>query len=180
MPPALPVLCVDLDGTLYRGDFNIELGVKLLTRRPWLAPLYAAWAIRGRARLKAEIMRRMAFDPRGYEFNAALIDWLREEKAKGRVLVLASGADRRIVDAVAAHLGLFDGVAGSEGIVNLTGANKAEALARRYGIFAYVGNSRVDLPVWRRAADAYLVSRSTGLTRKLSRHIAFARVFQSR
>ena len=175
-----PVLCVDLDGTLYPGDFNIELGVALLIRRPWLGPPYIVWALAGRARLKAEIARRLDFSPSRYNYNAELLDWLRGEKAAGRRIVIASGADRRIVDAVAAHLGLFDEVFGSDGRTNLTGAAKAEALARRFGEFAYVGNSAVDLAVWRRAKCAYLVSRSSGLTRKLSRSIAFARVFASR
>ena len=175
-----PVLCVDLDGTLYPGDFNIEMGVALLIRRPWLGPPYIVWALAGRARLKAEIARRLDFSPSRYNYNSELLDWLRGEKAKGRKLVLASGADRAIVAAVAKHLGLFDEIAGSDGKTNLTGTNKAAALAKRYGDFAYVGNSRVDLPVWRRAKCAYLVSRNSGLTRKLSRSIAFARVFASR
>jgi 4-hydroxybenzoate polyprenyltransferase len=48
------------------------------------------------------------------------------------------------------HLGLFDGVLGSDGTINLSGAAKADALCERFGKaqFDYVGDSRADLKVW--------------------------------
>jgi phosphoserine phosphatase len=175
---AEPVLCVDLDGTISRTDLMVDSGIALLKRRPWLLPMFALWQLRGRAALKQEIAKRVAFDPTTPIYNRELLDWLKQRKASGAKLVLASGADRRIVERVASHLGLFDEIFASDGNTNLTGANKAAALVARFPDFAYVGNSRVDLAVWRRASRSYLVAKNSRRAARLGRKIKFARVFR--
>jgi phosphoserine phosphatase len=172
-----PVLCVDLDGTLVRGDCMVYCARLLLYRRPWYALGMAVWHWRGRAALKDHIARRVAFDPASLAYHRELLSWLGQEKTKGRRLVLASGSDRRIVAAVARHLGLFDDALGSDGRINLTGPRKEAALSARYRTYDYVGNSQDDVPVWRRAGMSYLVAGSARLAARLEREIRFARVF---
>jgi len=174
-----PVLCVDLDGTLARGDTMLRAGSRLLVRRPWLAPRLAWWNLRGRGHLKDQIARRAAFDPASLRYHQGLLRWLRAEKAKGRRIVIASGADRRVVAAVARHLGLFDDILASEDRTNLTGPRKAAALQARFGAFDYVGNSRTDLAVWRHARQSYLVARRRGLAARFGRKVRFARIFDA-
>ncbi len=139
--------------------------------------MYVLWERRGRAVLKAEIAKRAAFDPARVRYNASLLAWLRDRKAAGHRLVLASGADRGIVGSVAAYLGLFDEYLGSDGRINLIGENKRAALAARYPGFAYVGNSKVDIAVWRGASACYLVASSPAFAAELSRRIKFTRIF---
>jgi 4-hydroxybenzoate polyprenyltransferase len=89
-----------------------------------------------------------------------LLAWLREERASGRRLVLCTASDQKLADGVAAHLGLFDTVMGSDGHTNLAGAAKAAALVARFGErgFDYAGNSSDDLPVWQAAREAIVVA----------------------
>jgi phosphoserine phosphatase len=179
--PAGSVICVDLDGSLCDGDTMVRCGIAVLWRKPWLAPRFLVWWMRGRARLKAEIaLRAESFDPAVLRYHDELLSWLRAEKAGGRRLVIASGADRRVVAAVAGHLGLFDEIFASDGRINLTGPRKAAALGRRFAEFAYVGNSRADVAVWRRATTSYLVARGPWLAARLGRQVKFTRVFHSR
>jgi phosphoserine phosphatase len=172
-----PPLCVDLDGTLSRGDSTVRLGWRLILRRPWLAPAFPYWDRLGRARLKAEIGRRTPFDAAAFSYNRTLLVWLRQERANGRRLVLASGSDRHIVAAVARHLGLFEEFLASDGKTNLAGAAKAETLAARYGVFDYIGDSKKDVAVWRLARACYLVTAGPRLAAWLGKRVHFTRVF---
>jgi hypothetical protein len=72
--------------------------------------------------------------------------------------VLATASDRRIAEAVAGHLGLFDEVLASDGIENLKGERKARALEDRFGkgAYDYVGDARADAAAWRSARTAYV------------------------
>lgn len=85
--------------------------------------------------------------------------------------MLCTAADRRVADAVARHLGLFDEVLASDGVVNLRGSAKAEALVRRFGQggFTYVGNDMTDLAVWEQAGAAIVAGASRRVQRAASR-----------
>jgi len=100
-----------------------------------------------------------------------VLSFLKLEKQSGRDLVLASASDERIVRRVADHLGLFSTVLASDGITNLSGANKLRALERYAGGngFDYIGNSRHDLPLWKAANQAILVDPSPWLLKKARR-----------
>ncbi len=172
-------LAVDLDGTLCRSDTLVEALLTLVKRRPLALLSAPLWLVRGKAHFKAEVARRADLDVETLPFNSGLVSWLREEQAAGRRLVLATGADSRIADAVAAHLGIFDAVVASDGATNMTGRRKAEALTARFGDFDYVGDGRVDVPVWEEAKAAMLSASLPDIERVLSRQIAFARVFRT-
>jgi hypothetical protein len=45
----LPILCVDLDGTLIKTDLLFESVVRLLKYKPWLLFLLPVWLCRGKA-----------------------------------------------------------------------------------------------------------------------------------
>jgi 4-hydroxybenzoate polyprenyltransferase len=81
-------------------------------------------------------------------YNAPLLDYLRVESAKGRVIYLATAADKALAERVAAHLGIFTGVLASDGATNLAGGNKLEAFRTAFGDdFSYIGNARPDAPI---------------------------------
>ncbi len=168
--PANIPLCVDLDGTLVYTDTSWESVVRLLRSRPWMAFCFPLWLIRGRARFKAEIASRVSFDPEELGYIEELLEFLREEKARGRHLILATAANEQIADSVAGHLGLFDSAFGSDDRVNLKGARKAETLVRAYGKrgFDYAGNDRADMAIWEEARTAYVVNASPRLRDRMA------------
>ncbi|HUD51421.1 UbiA family prenyltransferase [Parvibaculum sp.] len=172
------VLCVDLDGTFSRTDTLTEALLLLLKQKPWSLLLLPFWLLGGRAHCKAEIARRIDFDPAALSYNEELLAWLRAEQEAGRKIVLASGADRRIVDAIAAHHGFFGAVVASDGRNNMTGAAKARVLKERFGRYDYVGNAQVDMPVWAGADAALLAAGPSDIEQVLSKRVAFARVFR--
>lgn len=171
------VLCVDLDGTLCRSDTLIEAILLLIKQRPLSLLLLPFWVLGGKAHFKAKIAAHVRFDAGALPYNDGLVEWLRAEHAKGRRIALASGADRRTVEAIVEHFGFFSDAVSSDGATNMTGPAKARALAARFGDFDYVGNDHVDLPVWRAAKAAMLSAGSARVERDLSRQIAFDRVF---
>jgi phosphoserine phosphatase len=166
MPVDTVPLLVDLDGTLIDGDtLHLSLAL-LLRRRPWSVPALPLVAWSGRARFKRFVSDRVALDPTTLSYRADVLDFLRGERGASRRLVLATAADRRIADAVASHLGLFDGVIASDGRHNAKGAGKLDAIRAELGNaeFDYVGDSMDDLPVFRAARRAYLVCPTRALS----------------
>ncbi|QSQ12794.1 UbiA family prenyltransferase [Myxococcus landrumensis] len=174
--PADVALAVDLDGTLVRTDTLHENLLVLFKRAPWLLLLLPLWVLKGKAYFKSEVARRAALDARYLPYNEELLAFLQEEKARGRKLVLATAADQRIADAVAAHLGLFSEVHASNGTENLSGTRKLAKLKATLGTFDYAGNDAVDLPLWRESrevvvvhAPASVLKQAQGLGRPVAR-----------
>lgn len=160
-------LVVDLDGTLVRTDTLHESLLVLLKRNPLLLVLAALWMLKGKAAFKAEVGRRVRLDASRLPYSEPLLAYLREEKARGRRLVLATAADQTIAEGVAAHLGLFSEVYASDGTVNLSGARKLARLKQAHPEFDYAGDGEVDLALWREARRAVVVHGSAGLERKV-------------
>ncbi|CAM4009789.1 UbiA family prenyltransferase [Corallococcus sp. ZKHCc1 1396] len=160
--PDVP-LAVDLDGTLVRTDTLHENLLVLFKHAPWLLLLAPLWVLRGKAFFKAEVARRARLDVTALPYNEEVLAFLREEHARGRRLILATAADRRIADAVAAHLGLFSDVLASEAGVNLSGTRKLARLREVLGTFDYAGNDAVDLPLWRESRQVVVVHATAGV-----------------
>src|SRR6266545_7792751 len=84
------VLCVDLDGTLLRGDLTFESMLVLLRERPWSALAMPVWLLRGRAHLKSEIAARISIDARLLPYDERVVALLQRERDAGRRIVLAT------------------------------------------------------------------------------------------
>jgi len=175
-------LCVDLDGTLVLSDTMIESVLLAVRRRPWTILLLAFWLAGGRAAFKRRLAARAAPDPALLPYNAPLLAYLRAEKQRGRILALYSASDQRIVDAIAAHLDLFDAAHGSDGRTNLSGRNKLAAMRAAYPDgFVYAGNDpRADRPVFAGSDGAVLAGRPGRLTRDLPAAVPVEAVFEVR
>jgi len=148
-------LCVDLDGTLLRTDVLHEQLLVAATHWSLLRHL-PGWKRQGIARLKQELAAAVPLDVATLPYDPAVVDYLRQQRAQGRRLVLATAADRQVAEAISAHLGLFDEVIASDGHENLRGHAKAERLCALFGErrFCYVGSDDSDLAVWHKAAGA--------------------------
>ena len=97
--------------------------------------------------------------------NRRLLKIIEEIRASGRKVFLVTAASQIQADQIARHLGCFDGTYGSNETVNLKGSQKAALLVRLFGKcgFAYAGDSFADLPVWKAAGGAIVVSGSQRL-----------------
>jgi 4-hydroxybenzoate polyprenyltransferase/phosphoserine phosphatase len=174
-----PPLCVDLDGTLLRTDTLHESLLVLLKESPWSVPAMALRLFHGRAGFKAALTRAVTLDPKLLPYNLEVLAFLREEKARGRRLVLATGANHGIADSIAQHLGLFNEVIASDDSRNLSGAHKGDALSQKYGKgnFDYIGNNRADISVWACARKAIVVTSDARLLKRAEVHAEVERVF---
>ncbi len=177
---AQPPLCVDLDGTLIASDMLWETMVRAMRERPTNLLRCGAWLCRGRAFLKARLAEQAKIDPATLPYRADVLEFLRDRKAAGQPLVLATASDRKIAQSIADHLGLFDDVIASDGALNCKGGAKLEAIRSRYPDgFDYMGDSAADLPLWRNVRHAYLVAPSASVRRRADRICTPARVFES-
>ena len=150
-----PPLAVDLDGTLVNTDLFFESAIWYIRKNPLRFFQMCWWfVVKGRAELKLQIENRVILPISDLPFNHNIIDWLRDEKEKGRELVLVTGASQKYAEQVAEYLSLFSQVFGvCRERPRLTGGNKRRFLVKRYGEknFDYIGNSIIDLVVWRTA-----------------------------
>src|SRR4030088_3228067 len=138
-----PVLCVDLDGTLIRGNVLWECVLVLLKARPVTLLLLPFWLLAGRASLKRHVAARTHLNPARLPYRQQVLGLIRQEKEIGRRIALVTAADRELAEAIAGYLGLFDEVHASDGKLNLKGTSKATFLAQHFAQtgFEYVGDS---------------------------------------
>lgn len=173
-----PPLVVDLDGTLVRSDMLVETVLRAVKRSPAELLILPLRMIGGRARFKQAMAERCSVAVDLLPYHEPLVDYLRSQKAAGRRLTLATAADGRVAHEVAEHLGLFEQVLCSDGVVNLKGAAKLGAIQAAVGErFAYAGDSSADLPVWRAASSAVLVNAPRRLATAVRRHVQVEREF---
>lgn len=153
------VLVVDLDGTLTPVDTLHEALVKLIKEHPRAAMGLPNWLAAGKARFKSKVADHAAVDATVLPYNAAVLEHIEQARSEGWTIVLATASDRRIADAVADHLGVFDDVIATTPERNLSGGAKRDALIERFGHggFDYMGNDDVDLAIWEAARRPLLV-----------------------
>jgi 4-hydroxybenzoate polyprenyltransferase/phosphoserine phosphatase len=175
------LLCVDLDGTIVRTDTLWESILKILRTKPAILLYLPFWLLKGKAYLKHRIATYAQLRPNNIAYNEDVLFFLRSEHAKGREIILATASDFQIAESVAQYLGIFSGVLASDGIRNLSGKNKLEAIKNIVGSlgFEYLGNSTADLHIWKEAAKAHIVSPSRRLFHKVKEVAAVERVFAS-
>jgi 4-hydroxybenzoate polyprenyltransferase len=163
-------LAVDLDGTLVSTDTLWESVLLLVRRQPWVILLLPFWLVGGRAAFKRRVAERFVLDPTLLPYRTELVDALQRAASGGRKLFLSTAADARIANAVAEHLGFFEGVLASDGNQNLKAGHKRDALEARFGRngFDYIGDSAADLAVFAGAARGYLVEASSVVASRAS------------
>jgi len=172
-------LVVDLDGTLIHSDMLHESTLRVFRDSPFEILRIPFLLLKGKAFLKQHLASQVEFDPQTLPYNEDLLVWLKQQRIAGRQLILCTASDRRIADLVADHLGIFDEVIASDGLLNIAGENKAAALVERFEHhgYDYAGNSFKDLPVWSRARKAIVVNGSEALIQKAQNISTVERVF---
>lgn len=175
-------LCVDLDGTLIKTDLLVESFFLFLLKYPWLLPAIPFWLFKGKAYLKQELARRVELDVTHLPYHLGFITWLRQQHARGRILVLATSAAETFAHQIAQHLGIFSQVIATTGDANLSGPRKAEKLCHDFGErgFDYAGNASVDIAVWAHARQAILVNPDRGVRNRAGKIAEIGAEFDDR
>jgi 4-hydroxybenzoate polyprenyltransferase len=172
-------LVVDLDGTVVKTDLLIEAFFALIKRNPFYVLAVPFWLLRGKAFFKQQIHRRISLDVGALPYHEPFLAYLKDQRCRGRRLVLATGNDELIARQVAEHLQLFDRVLASDGVVNLTRRAKRSRLVSEFGEkgFDYAGDDRHDLEVWPSARRAIIVNAAGNVERRAARVTEIEQVF---
>lgn len=151
---------------------------RLLKQKPWLIVLVPFWCLQGAAVLKRKLASNVSIDVHSLPYNRPFIEWIRGQKDTHRQLLLVTAADQTIAQPIADHLGFFDRVLASDGILNLKGNAKLRVLRQQLGNdFEYAGDSKADLKIWRHCSSAVTVDASRSVVRQLRKHVARVRSF---
>lgn len=176
-------LVVDLDRTLIANDVAMEQMVRI-GRGSWRALAWLVWAVlvslvRGPARLKVRLARRVPVDAATLPYRPEVLALIDAARAEARPVILATASHARIAARVARHLGRFDHVIATSAGGNAKGTAKLAAIRAAIGTgdFDYVGDSPADRPIWSAARVAYTVGVATGTAQeqRLLRPISTAR-----
>lgn len=164
-------LVVDVDGTLLKGDLLHESALQFIARHPLQSWRLLLWLSRGKAKLKAWLAERIDPGTDTMPLRPQTLACIDEAVAQGRPVYLASASDRRWVEPIAARVRGLAGVMASDGETNLAGHAKAAALVERFGEggFDYIGDNRVDMPIWQKARHQLIVAHGSGLESRLRR-----------
>lgn len=153
-------LYVDLDGTLYPGD-TLWDSLAILAHRSPAQFMRSLTKIANPAVLKEWLADRCAPDAAVLPYRIGLVQLCKRERSRGRRVVLATAAHATIANAVASHLGCFDGVIATKD-TNCKGRAKLSAIradSKNAG-FVYAGDSAADTVVWSSADGAVLAGRA--------------------
>lgn len=163
-------LVVDLDGTLIKTDILMEQVIAFIRKNPLNFLLVLLWFLQGFAKLKYEVYRRTNIKVDNLPYNQDVISLINRAKNEGRKIVLATASFMENAQQVANFLNLFDEVLATSIDNNLRGKNKAKVLVDKFGErqFDYVGDSLVDIAVWKHSRIAYLVNPSKKIVEKVS------------
>jgi HAD superfamily hydrolase (TIGR01549 family) len=150
---------VDLDGTLVRTDMFFESILQLIKRNPINLVRIVIWILQGRAIAKEKIANLVEVDAENLPYESSLIEYLREKKAQGKNLILATASHRIWAEKVSSYLGIFDHVIATDSQNNLKGKRKLAAIRAHIGDaeFSYCGDSAADRPIWSEASQNVFV-----------------------
>jgi len=177
--PGIP-LYIDLDGTLVTTDIFIESAFALFKKNIFYLFILPFWLIHGKANLKKQIACRVDLKIPLLPFHKDFLDYLNKEKAKGRILILATASNIKFAQQIAEHLGIFNEVIASDDKINLSGESKLNRIRELSGQipFDYAGNDKIDLKIWRYARRAILVNPTLGVKTKVEKLVSIERLFE--
>ncbi len=172
-------LCVDMDGTLLEVDTMMTSIKLLLRRRPWMVVALGWWMLGGLVSFKRQVAMRITLDPDKLPWRPQVIEFVKQQRAAGRLTVLATASNIKVAQQMADYLGCFDRIIATDDGENLRGEAKVRAIKQqlRTEAYDYIGDSKMDLPVWRQATAALLVAPRPSVREQAEKAGNVARVF---
>ena len=159
-------LVCDLDDSLIQTDCIFEQWTILFKRNPVRFFGSLIWLLSGRAYFKYQLSHHTDFDAKNLPYRQSILKVIQEFKRsnEGKV-ILASASPESWVNAVATHLNLFDHVLASNSSTNLKGQQKLNSIKALLGDspWAYIGDSKADIPIWRESSEIFAVNPSRSL-----------------
>lgn len=162
------ILVVDLDGTVLKSDMLYESFWSAFGCN-WRVPFYSILALaKSRAALKDYLAHECCMDVASLPYDREVLDYIKSYRAEGGCTALVTASNHKLAVDIADHLQVFDEVHGSTEENNLKGINKSEFLAEKFGEnqFDYMGDSHVDLHVWKMSQKIITVNAPRSLAHK--------------
>jgi 4-hydroxybenzoate polyprenyltransferase/phosphoserine phosphatase len=181
LEPHRKVICADVDGTVISTDLLYESLLSAIKRAPSVLFRVPFWYARGLPLLKRELAKRAQLDVSHLPLNEEVVTYLHDRAKKGDTVVLASASDQTLVQALGERLGFVAETFGTNSDKNLKGSVKADLLCQKFGegSFEYIGDSRADFPVWKRAGGVGVVASSKEITRRVQTEYSNAKIFET-
>ena len=174
--PKIPLI-VDLDGTLSKTDTLHEGIVSVLFKKPIKIVSLLKSLFAGKTHLKEFVTQTVTQSADSFCYRFDLINFLKQEKRKGRKIYLVTASNQKIADSIEDYLGIFDGVKGSDNNLNLKGLNKLKWIKENFPQgYLYAGDHKVDIPIWNESDGAILVGKGSKLENEVKDdipHIVF-------
>lgn len=174
---------VDLDGTLVMTDTLFECFFLFLKSQPHRLLILFIYLFRGKAAFKTFLTRsiRGLINFKTLPYHPALLSWLRAQKKQGAKIYLATASHMEIANGVASHLKLFDGIFATQKI-NLNGTAKRDCLIKAFGKggYEYIGNAKIDKPIWYEASRIYVTNPELGVLAAVRKIGKFEYIFENR
>jgi 4-hydroxybenzoate polyprenyltransferase/phosphoserine phosphatase len=160
------ILALDLDHALLRTDLLYETAIAYLSENPLRVFRLIGWLLQGKAVLKRRLCEQVALDVDNLPVNEGLVAYAKRAQKGGRLVGIASACDELLARRIARRFDFVHFVVASDGKSNLKGSAKADLLRQRFQQgFAYAGDSRADLAVWKQSSSIILVGASRSTTR---------------
>jgi 4-hydroxybenzoate polyprenyltransferase len=163
-------LVIDLDGTLIKTNSLDETFLDALRADPlalWRLPIQC---MIGRPATKAFLAEKSPLDVETWPVRQDFLDYVEAQFKAGRKVILASGADGRVAEAIAARFPFISEVISSDGMCNMKGGTKALRLRELFPDgFIYAGDAAADLAVWRVGSASVLVNATSDVVRRAKR-----------
>ncbi len=173
-------LVIDLDGTLIKTNSLDETFLDALRRNPLDILKLPLKLVVGRAALKEFLAGKSGLDVETWPVRDDFLDYVNRQFESGRTIVLATAADRKIAEAIAARFPFISQVIASDGEKNLKGKAKAKELRERFPQgFLYAGDSAADLAVWRESKGSVLVDASDRVVKRVRKQGEPLAIFSS-
>jgi len=157
--PRVP-LVTDLDNTLIKTDSLWEGVFCLLGRKTSALFILLLVLFRGRIAVKRYLLKYCMENSEYFPVNTHVQAALETAHAKGWQVYMASAAARPVAERIGGRFPFISEVFASDGECNLKGKAKADFLVQKFGEkgFDYIGDCKTDIPVWRAAKTAFVVS----------------------
>jgi 4-hydroxybenzoate polyprenyltransferase/phosphoserine phosphatase len=155
------VLCVDLDGTLVKGNTLVEACFALLRSNPWMLGHLCLWWLRGHAYLWEQVARRTPLNVNLLPVRPEVTEMISKRQRDGDEVVLVTGCHEILAARIAERLKCFSGVYATDGKTHLVGKAKATLLKDLFGNggFDYIGDAAKDRVIWAAARRKFVVGR---------------------
>lgn len=161
-------LIVDLDHTLCKSDTLSDLLALVVLRRPLQALLsFIVLFTGGRAKFKNALIKQMdLLSVKSLPYNSNVIDYIKSQREQARPVWLVTASRQELADQISQHLGIFDRAVGTSECNNLKGKKKLAYLTQHcQDGFAYIGDNRADLPIWKAANSIGIVATQSDINK---------------